>query len=50
MIMFGVSGVCSIARKNRRIAPRARRIPTIAISFDFMVYHTDFCSLSSGIV
>jgi hypothetical protein len=36
MIMFGVSGVCSIARKYRSIAPIASRIPTIAISFDFM--------------
>jgi hypothetical protein len=37
MIMFGVSGVWSIARKYRRIAPIASRIPTIAISLDFMV-------------
>jgi hypothetical protein len=43
MIIFGVSGVWSIARKYRRIAPMASRIPTTAISFDFIVtsHHLD---------
>jgi hypothetical protein len=41
MIMFGVSGVWSIARKYRRMAPIASRIPTIAISLDFMINTTN---------